>query len=144
MAVSYLDAIRQGFPTVMAVSLGDPFIYSNIDWTGGDAIPSQDELDTWIAENPGFDPAKTLTKYQFRQLFTLDEKVAIDNFKDNLTIPANYKAVLTSVMKDLELSDVVHLDNPQVATGVGLLEQLGLIAAGRAAQIMSNTAPPVV
>jgi hypothetical protein len=128
----------------MAVSLGDPFIYSNIDWTGGDAIPSQDDLDTWIAANPGYDPAKTLTKYQFRQLFTLNEKVATDNFKDNAAIPANYKAILTTVMKDLELSEVVHLDNPQVATGVGLLEQLGLIATGRAAQIMSNTAPPSV
>jgi hypothetical protein len=141
MAISYLDAIRQGFPTVMAVSLGDPFIYSNIDWTGGDAIPSQDDLDLWISQNPGWNPTMELTKYQFRQLFTLNEKVAIDNFKDNPGIPANYKAILVSVMKDLELSEVVHLDNPQVAQGIALLEQLGLLAAGRGTQIMSNTAP---
>jgi hypothetical protein len=141
MAISYLDAIRQGFPTVMAVSLGDPFIYANIDWTGGDAIPSQDDLDLWISQNPGWNPTMELTKYQFRQLFTLNEKVAIDNFALNPAIPANYKAILTSVMKDLELSQVIHLDNPQVLAGVQLLAQLGLIAAPRVAQIMSNTAP---
>lgn len=142
MAISYLDAIRQGFPTVMVASSGDPFIYDSLDWTGGDALPSQDDLDLWISENPGYDPAMDLTKYQFRQLFTLDEKVAIDNFKDNTNIQANYKAILVTILKDLELSEVVHLDNPQVAQGVGILEQLGLLAVGRAAQILSKT-PPV-
>ncbi len=140
MATSYLDAIRDGFPTVMAVANGDPFIYDNLDWTGGDALPSQDDLDTWISENAGF--ATGLTKYQFRQLFTLDEKVAVDNFRDNPGIPANYKAILVTLLKDLELSETVFLDNPQVAQGVNLLEQLGLLGAGRGAQILANT-PPV-
>ena len=141
MAISYLDAIRQGYPTVMAVSNGDPFIYDNLDWTGGDALPSQDDLDLWIAENPGWNPTLELTKYQFRQLFTLEEKVAVDNAQLNPNIAANFKAILVSIMKDLELSEVVHLDNPQVTSGVGFLEQIGLLATGRAAQILSNTAP---
>ena len=141
MALSYLDAIRQGFPTVMAVANGDPYIYDSLDWTGGDALPSQDDLDTWISENSGGDPALSLTKYQFRQLFTLEEKVIIDNFKDNQAIPDNYKAILVTILKDLELSEAVLLDNPQVKQGVELLEQLGLIAAGRAAQVLSKTAP---
>jgi hypothetical protein len=141
MAISYLDAIRQGFPTVMAVCTGNPFIYSNLDWTGGDALPSQDDLDLWISENPGWNPTLELTKYEFRKLFTLTEKVAIDNFQSNGAIPANYKAILFSVMKDLELSQVIHLDNPDVISGVGLLVTLGLLTAPRAAAILSNTAP---
>lgn len=141
MAISYLDAVNQGFPTVMAVANGNPMIYENIDWTGGDAMPSQEDLDAWIAANPGWDANKTLSKYQFRQLFTLDEKVAVDNFQQNAAIPQNYKNILVSIFKDLELSEVVHLDNPQVAQGVGLLEQLGLIAPGRSVQILSNTKP---
>jgi hypothetical protein len=141
MAISYLDAIRQGFPTVMAVCTGNPFIYDNIDWTGGDALPSQDNLDLWISENPGWNPTLELTKYEFRKLFTLEEKVTIDNFQSNAGIPANYKAILFSVMKDLELSQVIHLDNPDVIAGVGLLVTLGLLAAPRRDAILSNTAP---
>jgi hypothetical protein len=142
MALSYLDAVNQGFPTVMAIANGDPMIYDNIDWTGGDAMPSQEDLDEWIAANPGWDMTKQLTKYQFRQLFTLEEKVKVDNFQLNPAIPQNYKNILVSILKDLELSEVVHLDNPQLAQGVGLLEQLGLIAPGRSTQIMANQ-PPV-
>jgi hypothetical protein len=140
MAISYLDAIRQGFPTVMAVCTGNPFIYDNLDWTGGDALPSQDDLDLWISENPGWNPTLELTKYEFRKLFTLNEKVAIDNVQANAAIPANYRAILVSVMKDLELSQVIHLDNPDVINGVTLLVQLGLITTARKDQILSNTA----
>lgn len=139
MAISYLDAVRQGFPTVMCITNGDPFIYNSLEWTGGDALPSQDDLDTWITENPGWNPTMELSKYQFRQLFTMNEKVAIDCAQSNVNIPQNYKNILTVVMKDLELSDAVHLDNPAVAAGVAFLAQLGLIATGRVAEIMSNT-----
>lgn len=142
MSVSYLDAVRQGFPTVMAISNGDPFIYDNLEWTGGDAIPSQDDLDAWIKSTPGHNPTMQLTKYQFRQLFTLAERVAIDNISLNETIPANYKAIIVTVLKDLELSEIVNLDLPAVISGVGLIEQLGLITAGRAKQILANEPPP--
>ena len=141
MAISYLDAIRQGFPTVMAVSNGNPFIYDSLDWTGGDALPSQDDLDLWISENPGWNPTLELSKYEFRKLFTLDEKVAIDNVQSNVSIPANYKAILVSVVKDLELSQIIHLDNPDVINGVGLLVTLGLLTSDRRDLILSNTAP---
>jgi hypothetical protein len=138
MTLSYLDAVRQGFPTVMATCNGDPYIYDNLEWTGGDAIPSQDDLDVWISSNF----TKTLTKYQFRQLFTLTERVTCDNFALNSAIPANYKAILVTMFKDLEVSAEVHLDNPQTQQGVQMLEQLGLIGHGRAAQILANTPAP--
>lgn len=142
MSVSYLDAVREGFPTVMAISNGDPYVYDNLEWTGGDAIPSQDDLDDWIKTAPGHNTSMQLTKYQFRQLFTLAERVAIDNVSLNTTIPANYKAILVTILKDLELSEIVNLDLPSVASGIALLQQLGLLAEGRAEQILANEPPP--
>jgi hypothetical protein len=141
MALSYLDAVTQGFPAVMAHAEGSPFIYDNIIWSGGDALPSQDELDAWIASE-NIILSNSVTKYQFRQLFTTAERVAIDNAGANTAIPANYRAMLVTIMKDLELSQTVILTNPAVAQGVGFLETLGLIAAGRAARILANQ-PPV-
>jgi hypothetical protein len=123
---------------------GDPFDYNSLDWEGGAALPSQDELNEWILANPGYSVRLELTKYEFRKLFTLNEKVAIDNCQTNATIPAQYKAILVSVMKDLELSAVIHLDNPDVAAGVNLLVSVGLLTAPRAAEILSNTPYTVV
>ncbi len=140
MATSYLDAVRAGFPSVMAVSNGDPYIYDNIEWTGGDAVPSQDDLDEYI-KAASTTASTDLTKYQFRQLFSLNERVACDNFPSNPAIPPQYKAILTTMFKDLELSAVVQLTNPQTAQGVKLLEQVGLIGPGRANQIIARIPP---
>ena len=141
MAVSYMDAVTQGFSAVQVHCDSNPFVYDNLIWAGGDALPSQDDLDSWItAENITL--TNSVTKYQFRQLFTIAERIAIDNAGTNTNIPANYRAMLVTVNKDLELSQTVQLNNPHVAQGVGLLEQLGLIAHGRAVQVLSNT-PPV-
>ena len=142
-AISYFDALKQGFPTVIAICNGNPFIYDSLEWQGGDAIPSKDDIDLWIVENPGWDPTQQLTKYQFRQLFTLNEKVAIDASPMNTAIPAQYRAVIYTLLKDLELSEVVHLDNPQVNTGLQLLVQLGLLTQLRKDAIMANQPAPV-
>jgi hypothetical protein len=140
MALSYMDAIEQGYTTVQAHCASNPFDYEQIEWAGGDAIPSKDDLDAWIVAED-FRLAHAVTKYQFRQLFTMNERVAIDNYAMNPNIPANYKAIMLTLLKDLELSQVVELNNPAVIQGVHLLEQLGLIAAGRAAVVLSNTPP---
>jgi hypothetical protein len=140
MALSYLDAVTQGFPAVQAHCESSPFVYDNIIWSGGDALPSQDDLDAWIAaENIVL--SNSVTKYQFRQLFTVNERIAIDNAGANTAIPANYRAMLVTIMKDLELSQTVILNNPAVSQGVHFLETLGLIGAGRAARILSNQPP---
>lgn len=141
MAISYLDAIRNGFPSVMATANGDPFVYDNIEWTGGDAIPSQDDLDIYIKGKAGIDGVTVLTRYQFRQLFTLTERVACDNFA-SANIPANYKAILVTMFKDLELSAEVQLTNLQVQQGVRLLGQLGLLTPARAEDILANRPAP--
>jgi hypothetical protein len=134
---TYVDALTVGFPQVQFIVItgGSPTVYEDIEWTGGDAIPSQDDLNIWIKNN-------SLTQYQFRQLFTMAERVAIDNAQANPNIPADYKANLVTVMKDLELSTIVQLNNPSLAAGLAFLAQLGLINSYRPAQILANQ-PPV-
>lgn len=74
-------------------------------------------------------------------MFTLAERVAVDNAQSNPNIPANYKAILLTVVKDLEVSGSVELYNPDVISGVHMLEQIGLIGPGRAEMILANTPP---
>lgn len=70
------------------------------------------------------------------------KNLTVDHGDAYPAIPANYRAMLLTLLKDLELSGEVQLWNPDVQQGIGLLEQIGLIGPGRAAQILSNT-PPV-
>lgn len=141
MAYTYIEAISAGFPLVFCHSTGDGSVYEDIVWDGGAALPSKAELDSWIAANP--DPANqmVLTKYQFRKLFTFMERVTFDSIQNNTNISAQYRAMVITLMKDLELSGVVELYNPDVIAGIQFLEQIGLLASGRAAQILANTPP---
>lgn len=143
MALTYIQAIAIGFPAVQCHAPGDGSVYEELVWDAGASIPDQATLDTWIAANPDTTTSDgvVLTKYQFRQLFTLNERIAIDNAPSNAAIPANYRAMLLTIAKDMELSAEVHLSKPNTMAGVGFLEQLGLIEAGRAAQVLSNTPP---
>jgi hypothetical protein len=143
MTMTYIQAIGIGFPAVQCHALGDGSVYEEIVWDAGAPVPDQATLDAWIAANPDIstDSGVVLTKYAFRQLFTLPERIAIDNAPSNTAIPANYRAMLLTMSKDMELSAEVHLSKPDTIAGVGFLEQLGLIAAGRAAQVLSNVAP---
>lgn len=137
MALTYIQALSAGFPGVQFSASGDA--YADITYIGGAPMPSQQALDDWILANPS--GHLEITKYEFRKLFTLTERIAIDSAPTNTNIPANYRAMLLTMNKDMELSSMVILTNPDVAAGVNFLEQLGLIAAGRAAEILSNTPP---
>ena len=85
--------------------------------------------------------ARVLTKYQFRKLFTFNERVAIDSAPTNVNIPAAYRAALSTIQKDMDSSGMVELDNSDTAEGLGFLTQLGLLASGRMYQILANTPP---
>lgn len=142
--MTYLEAISIGFPLVQCHAPGNGSVYEDIIWDGGAALPSKETLDAWIAANPSTtENGIVLTKYQFRKLFTLNERVAIDNAPNNTAIPAQYRAMIVTMTNDLNLSGEVYLTtNPDVAAGLNMLEQLGLIGPGRAAQILANQAPP--
>lgn len=139
MTYSYIAAIGTAWPSVGCHANGAA--YTDLVWDNGDPIPDQVTLDTWIAANPEPNVLLVITKYQFRKLFTLAERIAIDNAPTNIALPAAARAALVTMNKDMELSGNVQLDNPDVAAGVNLLATLGLIATTRPAQILSNTPP---
>lgn len=48
LCFSYMHAIGEAFPNVQCTCDGDPTVYENIVWTGGDALPSKATLDTTL------------------------------------------------------------------------------------------------
>lgn len=79
---------------------------------------------------PEPEPIRTLTKLQFRNRFTFPEKQAI------------YAAAEVSVdirifLDDINAAENINLDDPATIGGVQALEAGGLIAAGRAVEILS-------
>lgn len=135
---TYVEAVGAGFPGVQCSAPGDGSVYESIVWES--TVLTKETLDAWIAANPKITEV-VLTKYEFRKLFTLAERVAIDSAPTNANIPAQYRAMLLTITKDLDLSSEVFLTNPDVAAGLAMLEQLGLIGPGRAAQILANQPP---
>lgn len=139
--ITYIQAIGLGFPAVQCHAVGDGSIYEDIIWDGGADLPSKDTLDAWITSNPALSANVNLTKYEFRKLFTFNERVALDSVQSNPNVSAMNKAIINTLSKDLELSAVIELYNPDVISGVNFLETVGLLGTGRAAQILANLVP---
>lgn len=92
------------------------------------------DLQSWSGADGAPQVVKTyrpLSRYEFRQLFTFDERVAVDNSEDARV------RTMRSDLNSLGPDERVHHDNPQITGGVALLEGLGLIGAGRADEILS-------
>ena len=75
-----------------------------------------------------------LHKIDFLRLFTQAERIAIRQAATVNGLIADYQAML-------DAATVVRLSDPDIQTGVPLLELGGLIGVGRAAQILAGQAP---
>ncbi len=73
---------------------------------------------------------RTLTKLEYLRRFTVDERVAI-------RAAAEQNAVLADYLKLMELAQEINLDDPDTIAAVQMLEQAGLIATGRAAEVLA-------
>ena len=85
-------------------------------------------------------PARHITKLAFRNRFTRAEKVtlemaALDNPAASLA-QRQQSAALRADLKDPEGAPFIDLDRADLRAGVQALEASGLIAAGRALQIL--------
>ena len=138
MALTYLQAISIGFPTVHCSSIGDGSIYENLTWENGDPMPSKDVLDTFILNYK--EPVK-LSKLEFRKLFSIPERIAIDNSPNNSGLPQDVRYTMVTILNDLNSAEFIELDNPDVAFAVGFIESVGLISTGRTPQILANVKP---
>ena len=79
-------------------------------------------------------PSRVLNKVDFARLFTQAERIAIDD-------AAKINPVVRDYDRMLYLAPNVNLDDPDIQTGVPLLELGGLIGVGRAAQILAGEEP---
>ena len=90
-----------------------------------------------VADPPPPPPAApVLSTYDFLNLFTSAERVGILTAAQSNMQVADWLNLLNHVQPP-----GVHLDDPKTIAGVEALQTAGLIAAGRAAQILANTAP---
>lgn len=92
---------------------------------------------------PVIDPSpaeRRITKLAFRNRFTKAEKAGIEFAAlDDPTAPIAQRqqaAALRADLKDQEQATFIDLDDEDTRTGVLTLESVGLIAAGRAVEIL--------
>lgn len=87
-----------------------------------------------------------ITQYAFRQRFTQAERVAVEiaSLDDpGAPLPARQQAAALRVsMDDLAQARYVDLDLPTVATSLAALESAGLLASGRANEILNAPVTP--
>lgn len=83
---------------------------------------------------------RRVTKLAFRNRFTKTEKVGIEFAAlDDPSAPMSQRqkaAALRADLKDQEQATFIDLDDPDTRSGVLTLETLGLIAPGRATEIL--------
>jgi hypothetical protein len=94
----------------------------NVSADGSDLIPK---------------PHHLLTKLQFRCLFTAEELIGLDNHAQSATLTADQQAAMVTVMKNFDAASAIDLCDPRTIEGVQYIESIGLIASGRAAEILA-------
>lgn len=141
--MDYVTAIGLGFPNTQVQCFGDPFVYENVQWVSGNPLPSKQALDEWITANANINRTK-LTVLAFRNRFTQAEKIAIElSSLDNPAAPMAQRQVAAKLrvyMADLQAATFADVSRPDMRAGVIELEQFGIIAPGRAVQILDT--PP--
>lgn len=78
---------------------------------------------------------RILTQLEFLRLFTQQERVTIRVFAQG---DSPYQLAVRDFMYLLELAQEINLDDAETQVGVPQLEALGLLAAGRAAEILNG------
>lgn len=141
--MTYIEAINYGFPGVQCSAVGLGAVYGDIVWEAGAPLPTQEALDSWIAANPNYgDFGTKITVLALRNRFLPAEKVAIDlTSMDDATAPMEQRQLASSLrvtMVDIQAASYIDLANESVIGGIQTLEYFGLIAVGRADEILST------
>lgn len=95
--------------------------------------PFQDLEDKLLADYPGMVRAspKRITRLEFMNRFTVDERMRI-------RVAAQTSQQLEDYMELMKLATFIDVTRADTIAGVNQLETLGLIAAGRAAEILTT------
>lgn len=97
-----------------------------------DAAPAAGD-DGQPEPTPVYGGRRVLTQLEFLRLFSAEERIGIRLFAAQENA---YAYAVRDFMHLLELAQEVKLDDPETQQGVPQLEALGLIAAGRAVEIL--------
>lgn len=101
---------------------------------------------TYVGAPPSLYTETSITRLAFRNRFTSAEKVALEIAQlDNpaAAMPARAQAAaLRSSQADLAAATFVDLQRPDTRAGVQMLEAGGLLAAGRALEILDAPVQP--
>lgn len=113
----------QGYDAVVETEIAGP----GWSWTqeGGFTPPEP------TPASPSPQPSAILTRLEFLRRFTPTERQAIRSARAQ-------SVELDDFMFLLEMAETIHLDNADVIAGLALLEASGLLAAGRASEILSG------
>ena len=100
-----------------------------VDWNGmGFATHDHTEQ----AEQPVLPSGpRTMTKLEYLRRFTVEERVAI-------RAAAEQNAVLADYLQLMELAQDINTGDPDTVAAVTMLEQAGLIAPGRANEVLNG------
>lgn len=129
------DAAPASVPASRVV--GQPFP----NWTGyvWMDLPYSEPLESLSPPTPA-DP-RHITPLAFRRRFTKAERAAVEwaavDKPDRPEAERQMAAALRADLKDQEQAKFIDLDDPDLIEGVATLEAYGLIAEGRAAEILS-------
>jgi len=106
-----------------------PIEWSGMEFSTHDHVVVPEES---TANNQSITPTqKILTKLEYLRRFTQAERIAIRQ-------AAAQNAVLDDYLKLLELAQEVNLSDPDAIAAVQMLEAYGLLAPGRAAEIING------
>ena len=92
---------------------------------------------------PQQDASTKLTKLEFRNLFTLQEKAAIDLASlDNPQASMEQRLIaasLRAMLADQAMAEFIDLSDETTIAGVQYLAQVGLLTEERAQEVLTNT-----
>lgn len=92
---------------------------------------------------PQQDASTKLTKLEFRNLFTLREKAAIDLASlDNPQASMEQRLIaasLRAMLADQAMAEFIDLSDETTIAGVQYLAQVGLLTEERAQEVLTNT-----
>ncbi len=116
---------------------------ASIGWLYADGVFTAPEV---APEAPTAPAAMRITRLAFRKRFTQAEKVALElaALDDPAAAPAQraQAAGMRAYLKDVDAAAFIDLADPHTAAGVQALEAAGLLAAGRAAEILTTPVQP--
>lgn len=78
------------------------------------------------------------TRFEFRQLFTLQELLLLDNYQLSEILTPEQKALMTVSKGNFDSADTIDVTDPVAIQGVSYLAVVGILTPERVAEILAT------